>query len=278
MPELPEVEVTRQGLQPHLQGRRVLACHWSGRRLRTPLPRKLLGDEIVNQEIGRVDRRAKYILIRMANRSVVLVHLGMTGRLGLFPATRARARHDHLWLRLDSGFELRFNDSRRFGSIQVWPGAQALQLEQAFHQAQGLEPLEREFTANALDTLAHNRKKPVKNFLMDNRLISGIGNIYANEILYQAHIHPLSPAGNLTKGQWDQVVHATRLVLHKAIQAGGTTIADFVSAAGKPGYFQLQLQVYGREGTPCPRCGQAIVKIRQAGRASWFCPGCQPTP
>ncbi len=278
MPELPEVEVTRQGLLPHLPGRRVTAVRWSNRRLRRPMPRKLLREWIAGHVIATVDRRAKYLLIRMQEGAVLVIHLGMTGRLGLFAGDSARARHDHLCLGLDDGSELRFNDSRRFGSIEVWPPDEAIRLEEEFAARLGIEPFSDRFNADRLLALAKTRRQPVKTFLMDSGIIAGIGNIYANEILHAAHLHPQTPVNRISRQQWQQVATATRAILAEAIRAGGSTIADFLDASGRPGYFQLRLRVYGRKDRPCPVCGAAIEKCTLAGRATFFCPVCQQEP
>ncbi|HFQ89268.1 MAG TPA: bifunctional DNA-formamidopyrimidine glycosylase/DNA-(apurinic or apyrimidinic site) lyase [Desulfobulbus sp.] len=278
MPELPEVEVTRLGLLPHLAGRRVTGVRWSNRRLRRPMPRRLLREWIENGVITTIDRRAKYLLVRMQGGAVLVVHLGMTGRLGIFAAPSPGARHDHLCLRLDNDREVRFNDSRRFGSVTVWPADEAGRLEEEFAAGLGIEPFSDHFNAANLLALAEKRRLPVKSFLMDSRIIAGIGNIYASEILHAAGLHPLTPVNRIHRQQWQQVVTTGRAILEEAIRAGGSTIADFLDASGQPGYFQLRLRVYGRGDLPCPDCGRIIEKTALAGRATFFCPGCQPLP
>ena len=275
MPELPEVEVTRLGLLPHLPGRRVVSVRWSNRRLRLPMPRGLLREWIRGHTIDTIDRRAKYLLIRMRHGSVLLVHLGMTGRLGIFAGDAPKQRHDHLCLALDNGMELRFNDSRRFGSITVWPGDHAARLEKEFSARQGIEPFSDAFTGDHLLALARRRRQPVKTLLMHSGIIAGIGNIYANEILYAAAIHPATPADRLDLRQWQCLARAGRRILADAIRAGGSTISDYLNASGAPGYFQLRLCVYGRKGDPCPTCGTPIRRTMLGGRATFFCPGCQ---
>lgn len=276
MPELPEVEVTRQGLLPHLPGQTVLAAAWSGKRLRQPMPLTLLEKHICGSRISTVDRRAKYLLIRMDSGSVLVVHLGMTGKLGIFPPSAARRTHDHLCLSLDSGTELRFNDARRFGSVTVWLGAEAARLEEAFSRSQGFEPFGPDFTAENLAKLAEGRRQAVKIFLMDAKLIAGVGNIYASETLFAAGVHPLTPAGSLNEAQWRRLVSCCQDILGRAIAAGGSTVSDFLGSNGQPGWFQLQLAVYGRNGQPCLSCGEEIYKEVIGGRASFFCPRCQP--
>lgn len=278
MPELPEVEVTRQGLIPHLLRHRVLAISCSGKSLRLPIPERFLRQCICDNVITAIDRRAKYLLIRMLDRSVLVIHLGMTGKLGIFPRAAKKAKHDHLCLRLDSGMELRFNDTRRFGSIMVWPTDKAEILEQDFEDKQGIEPFGSDFTSGALVQLGKRSKQPIKSFLMDTRRISGIGNIYANEILFAAGVHPLTKANNLSEQRWRRITKCTVEILNKAVAAGGSTISDFLGASGQPGYFQLQLAVYGKKDAPCPRCGRHIKKERISGRATFFCSHCQPPP
>jgi formamidopyrimidine-DNA glycosylase len=273
MPELPEVEVTRLGLLPHLPGRKIISLFQSGKQLRLPIPP--LTEYLCGRTIASLDRRAKYLLIRLENTAVLVIHLGMTGKLGLFTKTAARKSHDHLCLELDSGLELRFNDARRFGSIVFWPNDTAEQLEDEFNYSQGIEPFGPDFTAANLAQLAKGRRQPIKIFLMDGRRISGIGNIYANETLFAAKIHPQSPAGSLDKEQWQRLTACAVMILKQAIAAGGSTIHDFLGASGQPGHFQLQLAVYGKKEQPCPVCEQKISKEQIGGRATFFCPICQ---
>jgi formamidopyrimidine-DNA glycosylase len=275
MPELPEVEVTRRGLLEQLPGRTIVDITWSAHQLRTEIPRRLLQEHITRQQILTIDRRAKYLLVRMKSEATLVIHLGMTGKLGLMRQETASHKHDHLVLRLDNAMELRFNDSRRFGAIAVWPAAQALENERKFSDREGIEPFDSTFTAQHLLNLAKGRQVPVKSFLMNTQLVAGIGNIYANEILFAAGINgllqnkptfrdePLPGNGRQARG-WRQGVYS-----------GGSTIADFLGASGHPGYFQLQFNVYGRKDAPCPECAQSIVKITLAGRATYYCPICQ---
>ncbi|MCF6290446.1 MAG: bifunctional DNA-formamidopyrimidine glycosylase/DNA-(apurinic or apyrimidinic site) lyase [Desulfobacterales bacterium] len=273
MPELPEVEVTRLGLAPLLPGRRVMRIYSSDKELRLPLPGKLLRQWIMHAVVRRVDRRAKYLLIRMDNGAVLVVHLGMSGRLALMPANAPRAKHDHFRLGLDNGRELRFNDSRRFGAIQVLPPGR--KHEKDFFKNHGPEPLGRSFTAGYMLERASIRKQPVKLFLMDGRVVAGIGNIYANEILFAAGIRPDTPAGKLNEKQWQAVVRHCRRILRLAIRSGGTTISDFLNASGESGYFQLDLRIYGRAGQPCRICATPVIRTVLGGRATYYCPTCQ---
>ncbi len=275
MPELPEVEVTCQGLRPHLLGCSILTVHSSRKSLRQPIPEDLLHRCLCGNTILTVERRAKYVLIRLENGAVLVIHLGMTGKLGIFPVDAEPVRHDHLVLTLDNEMELRFNDARRFGSIAVWPVDEVEELEQTFLARQGIEPFSEDFCGVGLLQLAKKCNLPIKSFLMDSRRISGIGNIYANEILFAAGIHPLCPANTLNREQWEEVATCTVRILKQAIAAGGSTISDFLGASGQPGYFQLQLAVYGKKGADCPRCGDRIVKEVIGGRATFFCSKCQ---
>nr|WP_321465577.1 bifunctional DNA-formamidopyrimidine glycosylase/DNA-(apurinic or apyrimidinic site) lyase [uncultured Desulfobulbus sp.] len=277
MPELPEVEVTRRGLLVQLPGRKVELIECSKHRLRQPLPRALLQSEIVGQQVETVDRRAKYLLVRMNSGAVMLIHLGMTGKLGLMGSEVPRHKHDHLVVRLDNALELRFNDSRRFGSVEVWPAEEAVTREREFSDREGVEPFSRAFSAKNLHVLARTRRIPVKVFLMNGKIIGGIGNIYANEILFAANIHPLRAVHLLSMEEWQRIVKTTRRILQQAIDAGGSTISDFLGTSGHPGYFQLQLQVYGQKGLSCQHCSTPIIKTEVAGRATYFCPRCQPT-
>ncbi len=275
MPELPEVEVTRRGLLEPLPGRTIMRIACSAHRLRTEIPRLLLQEHLAGQQILTIDRRAKYLLLRMVSGAILIIHLGMTGKLGLMPQDTLRHKHDHLVLLLDNAMELRFNDSRRFGSIAVWPAVLAAEQEREFSCKEGIEPFGKAFNPENLLHLAQNREIPVKSFLMNSRLIAGIGNIYANEILFAARIHPLTPARQLSTDAWMRIIEEGCHILRQAIDAGGSTISDFLGASGHPGYFQLQLKVYGHKELPCPECSQPIAKTVLAGRATYYCPHCQ---
>ena len=272
MPELPEVEVVCQGLRPIIIGRSLNFANYSGKRLRLPIPEKAIEKMVLNQTITEVRRRAKYLVIVLSNAARLIIHLGMTGKVGVFPVGSTPARHDHLRFRMDNEMELRFNDTRRFGSIQVLNGKAA---ELIFFANLGPEPLERGLTTAYLLKKAANRQQPLKNFLMDSHVVVGIGNIYANEIPFAAGIAPQRPIGQITQSEWQNIIQQTRKVLKRAIAAGGSTISDFINASGQPGYFQLQLKVYGHAGQPCKTCGQIIQKATIAGRATFWCDKCQ---
>jgi formamidopyrimidine-DNA glycosylase len=276
MPELPEIEVIRRSLSSHLVGRRVCRIVCSRRRLRQPVPRAGLQQLVENHRIILVDRRAKYLLIRMSSGATLSIHLGMSGRLELFSSGAPRTKHDHLRFLLDNETELRFNDSRRFGAVQVMDPRR--NQEAALFAEIGPEPLEAEFSPEYLIRRAKGRTRPIKNFLMDHRVVAGIGNIYANEILFAAGVHPGTPAGTLKPEAWGKLLHACRWVLSQAIDCGGTTIADFANGVGEAGAFQSELKVYDRQGEPCVVCAGTILRAVQAGRASYYCPACQQPP
>jgi formamidopyrimidine-DNA glycosylase len=273
MPELPEVEVIRRGLQKHLPGRKVLGIVAGNKKLRLPIPRKNLKKYIQGAQFKSVARRAKFLLIAMNNGATLIVHLGMTGRLGIFPTGVPRSKHDHLRLQLDNSMQLCFNDTRRFGFIQVLAPGKDLNMPMLANL--GPEPLGRDFTPKYLQDNAAGKKRPLKNFLMDSRVVAGIGNIYACEILFHAGLNPAKEIKKLTMNEWGKIVESSRLVLQKAIASGGTTISDFVNESGKRGYFQLELQTYGKQGLPCICCSTPIVKKIMAGRSTFFCPKCQ---
>ncbi len=270
MPELPEVEVICQGLRPHVTGRQVTGLWCGEKKLRLPIPQTEMAECMVGAHVGSINRRAKYLLFDLDNGCRLLVHLGMTGRLGIFPQGAPQAIHDHVCWQLDDGMEMRFNDTRRFGFIRL------LKVDGPDPFAGlGPEPFSADYSAQYLKDKAGKRVQPIKNFLMDSKVVVGIGNIYANEILFYAGLLPTTPIGSITLAKWQHIVDLSSTVLKKAIASGGTTISDYVNASGKSGYFQLELMVYGRKGERCKMCATAIEKQVIAGRASYFCPRCQ---
>lgn len=273
MPELPEVEVIRQGLITHVVDRQIVSIACSAKKLRFPIPQKELGRWLKGGRISAINRRGKYLIFLLESGAAMIVHLGMTGKLGIFPASAPPALHDHVVFRLDDAMLLRYNDARRFGFIRVLTPDQ-YRANDPFEDM-GCEPLERDFSGRYLKEMAGSRLQPVKNFLMDNRMVAGIGNIYANEILFHAGIHPATPIGSLTLSRWDAVVEKTREVLLRAIACGGSTISDYVNSSGQKGYFQLELMVYGRAGEGCRRCAATISRQIIGGRSTFFCPHCQ---
>jgi len=275
MPELPEVEVICQGLRPHLVGRVVIDVQASGKPLRHLAPLAAMQEMLSGKRVKAVNRRAKYLLIAFDDATLLIIHLGMTGNVGLFPQTAPVKAHDHVRWQLENGYELRLHDSRRFGGVWLLTPQQAEARENGFFAATGLEPFSLGCTPAHLMGLAAKRNQPVKTFLMDGKAVAGIGNIYANEALFAAGIHPARPVSTLKKRDWQQLLFLIRSILSQAICCGGSTISDFINASGGSGYFQMNFQVYNRKGGPCSRCGVAIEKIAITGRATYFCPRCQ---
>ena len=270
MPELPEVETARRGLAPHLAGRRIAAVRVRQRHLRWPVPAGL-GRRLAGTAIEALERRAKYLLLR-TEAGTVLLHLGMSGSLRLVPAALPPDRHEHLDLVLDDGRALRLRDPRRFGAV-LWAGRRPE--GHPLLAGLGPEPLGPHFHGEHLHRRARGRRVAVKPFLMDARVVAGVGNIYATEALFRAGVDPRLPAGRLRPVRWERVAGAVREVLEQALAAGGTTLRDFVDARGRPGWFARELAVYGRAGEPCPRCGTSIRCVRLGQRSSYWCPSCQ---
>ncbi|MGH8453070.1 MAG: bifunctional DNA-formamidopyrimidine glycosylase/DNA-(apurinic or apyrimidinic site) lyase [Nevskiales bacterium] len=270
MPELPEVETTRRGVEPYVLGRRVTAVHVHDRRLRWPVPAALTR-ELPGRSIEAVERRAKYLLFRTGDHSL-LIHLGMSGRLRVLPTGHPRQVHDHLDILLDSDQMLRLHDPRRFGCA-LWLAGDPLRHK--LFKSLGPEPFSTQFSGDYLFAKSRGRTAPVKSFLMDGRIVVGVGNIYASEALFRAGIHPLRAAGRITRPRYSRLAEAVREVLNEAIRQGGTTLRDYVGVDGGSGYFQQQLNVYDRAGLPCPRCGSAIRQRVIGQRSSYYCPRCQ---
>ncbi|MFO1414672.1 MAG: bifunctional DNA-formamidopyrimidine glycosylase/DNA-(apurinic or apyrimidinic site) lyase [Burkholderiales bacterium] len=270
MPELPEVETTRRGVAPHVEGRRVAALQVYDPRLRWPVPSGLAG-QLAGRRIDRIDRRSKYLLFRLGT-DTLLVHLGMTGSLRVFRQVPPRRPHDHVDLVLDDGTVVRYNDPRRFGAMLWLPApAEAHPLLAKL----GPEPFDPAFDAAYLWRTLRRRSAAIKLALMDNSVVVGVGNIYANESLFRAGIRPTVPAHKVSRPRLARLVDEVRSVLTEAIAKGGSTLRDYVDAAGEPGYFQLHYFVYGRDGEPCRACGGAIRVRRLGARASFYCPHCQ---
>jgi formamidopyrimidine-DNA glycosylase len=275
MPELPEVEVICRGIRSFLIGRTVTAIQCSGKKLRYPVPMETMQQVMVNQKITSVERRAKFLQLGLENGEMLIIHLGMTGNLGIFPPTSPRAKHDHvLWL-LDNGTELRYNDIRRFGSIQLLAAHEVADREETIFKTTGPEPFSDDFTAEYLQNLAKGKSLAVKLFIMTNQTVVGIGNIYANESLFSAGIRPARKAQEITRKEWERLVVEIQKVLTHAIECGGSSISDFLNASQEKGYFQINFKVYGRAGMPCTRCSTQIEKQKLGGRASYSCPKCQ---
>jgi formamidopyrimidine-DNA glycosylase len=270
MPELPEVETTRRGLEPRVVGRKFSGVVVRNASLRWPVPRDL-GRRLSGEEVLAIRRRGKYLLFDCP-KGHLLVHLGMSGRLTVVPEDRPAKIHDHVDLRLETHEALRLNDPRRFGAM-LWITGPAER--HALLRGLGVEPFDPAFTGDALHALARGRKVAVKNFLMDSHVVTGVGNIYASEALFRARIHPARPAGRISLERWRTLVAAVRETLSRALDAGGSSLRDYVSADGTPGYFQTETAVYDREGLPCRVCAKPIRAIRQGQRSTFYCAGCQ---
>ncbi len=270
MPELPEVETTRRGVAPYLEGKKVIRVIAGGRNLRLPLSPGL-SRELPGAVILRVERRGKYLIMR-TDRGSVILHLGMSGHLSFVPAATPPEKHDHLDIRMEGGLTLRLTDPRRFGLV-LWTRGEPL--EHPLLAEIGPEPLDETFDGAHLHRASRGRKVAVKQFIMDGRVVAGVGNIYANEALFRAGVHPARKTGEIPLVRWHRLARALQEVLEEAIAAGGTTLRDFRNGEGKPGYFALKLDVYGREGEPCRRCGAIIRATRQGGRSTFFCATCQ---
>lgn len=275
MPELPEVEVVRLGLERFLPGRTVVDYRSNEKPLRLCSKKQDMRRWLIGSRFLTVGRRAKYLLLELDNRSLLVIHLGMTGRLGLFPAKTPALTHDHRRWLLDNGLELRFNDARRFGSLLIFPEETRDTAERELFAGVGLEPFAPDCTADYMRAKAAGRTLPVKQFLMDGRTVAGIGNIYANEALFAARIRPDRPAGRISRKKWLLLLHEITRILRHAIACGGSSINDFLGTDGKGGYFQVHFSVYGRVGQACPRCFKPIKAIRLAGRSTFFCASCQ---
>ena len=276
MPELPEVETIRRHLAPHVEGRvlerlAVLDPRWC-----EPAPPSDVDDATRGRRIERLTRRGKYLDWELEDEVHVLMHLRMTGNLLLAPPDGAPAKYTRVVLELSSGERVLFTDPRRFGTGVVLLGDDAR--DAYFAERLGVEPLGPDFTADALRALAKGRRAPVKAFLLSQERVAGVGNIYADEALFRARIHPLRPVGTLKRGQIAELRDAVVESLSAGIDARGATIDDFRNPDGAAGSFQDRFLVHLREGEPCARCGRTIVKMRAAGRGTYVCERCQPRP
>ncbi|MGH1372025.1 MAG: bifunctional DNA-formamidopyrimidine glycosylase/DNA-(apurinic or apyrimidinic site) lyase [Cellvibrionaceae bacterium] len=270
MPELPEVETTRRGIEPHIVNRRVKAVTVRQPKLRWPVPntlaRTLEGEKLID-----VSRRGKYLLLRFASGHL-LIHLGMSGNLRIVSRREDPGFHDHVDIEFTADKVLRLNDPRRFGAV-LWTSNAVEQHELIAHL--GPEPLSDAFTAEYLYRRSRKRKQAIKAFIMDSKVVVGVGNIYANEALFAAGIRPTKAVGLVSRQKMELLVAEIKTVLAKAIKQGGTTLKDFVGGDGKPGYFQQQLQVYGRQGQPCRACEKPLKEVRLGQRSTVYCTNCQ---
>lgn len=279
MPELPEIEVLRRSLEPHLTGRLIRSLEVRETRLREPVLPDRLAEHCSGRRILGLRRRSKYLLADLEGGHTLVVHLGMSGRLTLAGASAEPEPHEHVVFRLGPRSssrrqqKLRFRDPRRFGLV-LSLDTESLDRDRHFAHL-GVEPLSGAFSAKALAERAAGRRAPVKSFLMDARNVVGVGNIYACEALFRAGIHPFRAAGRISRKRWESLTESVIDVLGSAIEQGGTTLNDFADGEGNSGYFQIALDVYGREGEPCRRCGRSIRRRVLANRSSFYCPKCQ---
>ena len=271
MPELPEVETTRRGIAPHIQGQQIKEVIVRKHQLRWPVPDNL-NQLLAGYTIRQVRRRAKYLLLE-TKTGTLIIHLGMSGCLRVVnPSNQPVEKHDHVDFVISEELLLRYTDPRRFGAV-LWTNEPPA--EHKLLKALGPEPLTDDFSGKRLFTLSRGRKQAVKTFIMDNHVVVGVGNIYANEALFKAGIRPDRPCGKISSERYQLLADAIKETLAKAIDQGGTTLKDFVGGDGKPGYFKQELAVYGRKGQPCKKCGKLITEIRQGNRATCFCKHCQ---
>lgn len=260
-------------LSRHLPGRRIERVEVHSPALREPVDARRLRRMLGGKAIRGLRRRAKYLLIDVDEDATLVVHLGMSGRLTVEMADTPVAKHEHVAFHLDSDRRLRFVDPRRFGLAFALPSADLASDRHFAHL--GVEPLDDSLDGPYLAHRATGRRGPVKTFLMDQTVVVGVGNIYAAEALWRARVHPTRGVSRVGADTWQRLADSARETLAQAIGEGGTTLNDFADGDGNPGYFQVSLAVYGREGEPCPRCGGTIRRIVQANRGTFYCPGCQ---
>ncbi len=269
MPELPEVETTRRGIEPHINGQTVLSVVARTKKLRWPIPSQL-NKKLCNQIITSVNRRGKYLLLN-SEPGTLIIHLGMSGSLRVTTPTAIAEKHDHVDIVFKKNI-LRLRDPRRFGAV-LWTSKDPL--SHKLLASLGPEPLEEEFTAQYLYQASRNRRISIKEFIMNSHIVVGVGNIYATEALFTSKIHPLRAAGKISLPRYELLVTAIKEILAGAIQRGGTTLRDFTREDGKPGYFQQALQVYGRTKQPCVVCAHPLRSTKQGQRTTTYCTQCQ---
>jgi formamidopyrimidine-DNA glycosylase len=278
MPELPEVETVRRGLVPRLVGHRIVRLIQRRRDLRVPLPAKF-AQKVEGRTVQAIDRRAKYLLIRLDDGQTLIAHLGMSGRMTLFDAASAAEhpfqRHDHVVIETDEGWQVRFNDARRFGLMLLTP-SETVQRHKLF-KGLGPEPLDETFDGPALAARLKGRRTPIKAALLDQKTLVGIGNIYACEALFLSGISPRRSAHTIQGERADRLVASLKSVLLRSIDDGGSTLRDHVQPGGELGYFQTRFNVYDRAGGLCPTrdCGRTVKRLVQSGRSTFYCARCQ---
>jgi formamidopyrimidine-DNA glycosylase len=272
MPELPEVEVTRRGIAPHIEGRTVTGVVLRHTGLRWPFPDDL-NERLASRTVRATSRRGKYLLIGF-DHGTLIIHLGMSGHLRMLPLTAQAQKHDHFDLLLEDQL-MRLTDPRRFGAVLWHPQEEGAVDSHLLLRGLGVEPLETVFSGETLYRRTRNRKAPVKQMLLAGDIVVGVGNIYASESLFEAGIDPKTPAHRIGRLRYDRLALAIRRILAAAIEQGGSTLRDFVGADGQSGYFQQSYFVYDRAGQPCRVCGAAVRQIRQGQRSTFYCANCQ---
>jgi formamidopyrimidine-DNA glycosylase len=277
MPELPEVEIVKRGLTEKLLSKKIGSCKIINPNLRYPIP-KDIGEKLQDKSIIDISRRSRYICLKLSDSSVLIFHLGMTGKLLVYPNSKLNkvgaSPHDNLAIYIESGEVLVYNDIRRFGFCLYLKDSNELKNHKNFKNL-GVEPLEAEFSSNYLRRQLASKTAPIKTALMDNSLVVGVGNIYASESLFEAEISPFKVAKKLTASESSKLVKAIKTTLKHAIEAGGSSFSDYVQDSGENGSFQNEFKVYGRTGEPCYKCKSIIQKAKQSGRSSFYCPFCQ---
>lgn len=269
MPELPEVEVCKQGIAPHVLNQNVTDVVVRNAKMRWPITPTI--SDMCGEKIISVNRRAKYLLLGTV-KGVLMLHLGMSGTIRVIDKNTPIAKHDHFDLVLENGLALRLNDPRRFGCV-LWI-TEDIDVHPLINKL-GPEPLSSEFTADCLYEKSRKKTVPIKTFIMNNHVVVGVGNIYANEALFLSGISPITQAGALSKKHYNRLTDNIKQVLSAAIEQGGTTLKDFTQADGRPGYFAQSLFVYGRAGQACLHCKETLLEVRQSNRSSVYCPSCQ---
>ena len=270
MPELPEVETTLRGISAYILNTPFTCITIRNPRLRWPVPDEL-ASQLIQQQITKITRRAKYLLLS-TDQGTIIIHLGMSGSLRITAPETPYDKHDHVEFCFANGKTLRLKDPRRFGAV-LWTSEPIDKHPLLSHL--GPEPLSDEFNSETLFTLSRNKTVAIKQFIMNSKIVVGIGNIYANEALFASHIHPGRAAGKISKKRYEKLCIEIKRILEQAISQGGTTLKDFVGGTGKPGYFKQELLVYGRKGLPCVQCRKPLKEIRQGNRSTVYCTHCQ---
>ena len=271
MPELPEVETSRRGIEPHILNKKINSVVIRQHKLRWPIP-KSLPDKIKNHKLMQLTRRGKYLLLDFGNAGTVIIHLGMSGSLRICTPSRKAEKHDHIDFVFSNKKILRLTDPRKFGCV-LWT-KQSIEKHKLLSKL-GPEPLTDKFNTEYLYAQSRNRNCSIKALIMNSHVVVGVGNIYACESLFMAGINPNRKAGNLSRPRCEKLVIAIKEILDAAIKRGGTTLRDFTRENGQPGYFSQQLQVYGRANEACPKCGKIIKQINQQNRSTFYCTHCQ---